>query len=132
MIKRINLKKCNICNECKPVTEFSKNKSKADGYQYRCKTCVKQWKIDNPDKTREYHANHRGFGSYPLNEIILCVHEHHLHIENRTDFSIYIPYFLHEMWHSHSDPDSMVTPNAIALDFRINKELYNVLYSYES
>ena len=36
-------KECNICHEVKPVSEFSKNKSKTDGLQLKCKECNKEY-----------------------------------------------------------------------------------------
>ena len=50
-------KECNICHEVKPVSEFSKCKSKSDGYQLKCKECTKQYgkeyREENKDKLSE-------------------------------------------------------------------------------
>lgn len=46
-------KECNICHEVKPVSEFSKNKGKIDGYQLKCKECTKQY----DKKYREENKN---------------------------------------------------------------------------
>ncbi len=35
------MKKCCKCNELKPITEFSKNRSTKDGLQRECKSCRK-------------------------------------------------------------------------------------------
>jgi DNA-binding protein Fis len=34
-------KYCPSCNQTKPITEFSKNRTKKDGYQTSCKSCKK-------------------------------------------------------------------------------------------
>lgn len=34
-------KQCSKCNEILPITEFSKNKSKRDGFNTYCKSCMK-------------------------------------------------------------------------------------------
>lgn len=36
-------KTCDRCNKTKPIKEFSKDKSRRDGYQYQCKVCNKIW-----------------------------------------------------------------------------------------
>lgn len=35
------LKKCRICGEVLPITEFYKQESCADGYETKCKACKK-------------------------------------------------------------------------------------------
>ena len=34
-------KQCSTCKEDKPLSDFHRNSSKQDGYQYSCKTCMK-------------------------------------------------------------------------------------------
>ena len=41
------MKKCRICNETKPLTEFYKNKKASDGLQWQCKVCKKEDKKIN-------------------------------------------------------------------------------------
>lgn len=36
------MKKCQTCNQQKPITEFSKNRARKDGLQTKCKTCCKE------------------------------------------------------------------------------------------
>ncbi len=38
------MKKCCICKEVKPLTEFQKNRSKKDGLQSECKKCKSKFK----------------------------------------------------------------------------------------
>ena len=50
-------KKCSKCKEDKLFSEFSKNKTKKDGYQDDCKVCKKsyliEYRINNKDKILE-------------------------------------------------------------------------------
>src|SRR5262245_9769291 len=59
-------KRCATCGEVKPLTLFSRNKQHRDGFQTRCKACVKienqRYREKNGDVWRErqrarYHAN---------------------------------------------------------------------------
>lgn len=47
-------KKCYKCSTIKPIEEFSKNKSKYDGFSSECKCCAKiiskNWRLNNKDK----------------------------------------------------------------------------------
>ncbi len=36
-------KVCTKCNENKPAAEFNRDKTKADGLQFRCKSCVHEY-----------------------------------------------------------------------------------------
>lgn len=51
-------KKCNKCNNIKLITEFYKDKSKKDGHETICKTCIlakkKIYYQENKDKRHEY------------------------------------------------------------------------------
>jgi hypothetical protein len=40
------MKQCNICNEFKPESSFSKNKHTSDGLLKKCKDCTKQYTKD--------------------------------------------------------------------------------------
>lgn len=46
-------KRCGRCGEHKPLTEFHRDRARADGLQQKCKPCNielnKQWYRDNPD-----------------------------------------------------------------------------------
>lgn len=67
-------KRCSKCDTVKPLTEFSKHRGRADGFQAHCKTCVKatfdrwyarpehaarvvasarQWFVENTEHARE-------------------------------------------------------------------------------
>ena len=54
-------KKCPRCGETKPLSEFSKNKSRSDGHAHYCKSCAyaatKQWVSENNDKRKESKRN---------------------------------------------------------------------------
>lgn len=45
------IKTCSICKESKPLTEFSKNKRRTDGYNRECKSCTREY------KKQYYHRN---------------------------------------------------------------------------
>ena len=56
------MKRCSKCRQRKPRSEFSKDRSRKDGLQNRCKPCnrkiVKKWAKENPDKKRENDRAH--------------------------------------------------------------------------
>jgi len=58
------LKRCSLCMEIKPISEYQKRSASADGLQYRCKPCqnglVADWFKENPDYLREYYQTDRG------------------------------------------------------------------------
>jgi hypothetical protein len=47
------MKVCAKCKEEKKLTEFSKDKTKKDGFQYKCKSCVNQYHKANKEQIRE-------------------------------------------------------------------------------
>ncbi len=51
------VKRCCLCREDKPVSEYGRDKSRKDGLAPRCKPCAKQvyteWRAANPEKARE-------------------------------------------------------------------------------
>ena len=51
------MKKCNRCEELKPLSEFHKRKDSRDGYAYHCKVCIGIYRsnhyVRNADKIRE-------------------------------------------------------------------------------
>lgn len=44
MAEPIQTKRCSKCKQIKPLSEFSKNRTKLDGLNYQCKTCRNRWK----------------------------------------------------------------------------------------
>lgn len=59
------MKSCTKCKELKPLTEFSKNKTKISGYQSYCKNCEKEYRKTNADKRKEYYqANKENHNKY--------------------------------------------------------------------
>lgn len=52
-------KKCSTCKEEKLFSEFSKNKTKKDGYQNECKVCVKHHREVNKEYFSQYKKNYR-------------------------------------------------------------------------
>lgn len=57
------MKQCSKCKVTKPKSEFSKDKSKADGLQYQCKECRKQydkqWYAANRERINEHQKQYR-------------------------------------------------------------------------
>ena len=56
-------RRCNHCGEVKSVTEFSVDRRRKRGYQYKCKACSREYHIQHRDKilTRKakYYQEHR-------------------------------------------------------------------------
>jgi hypothetical protein len=50
---------CSKCKEEKLFSEFSKDKSRKDGFDSRCKSCVKEYQKDSKDDLRDYHKEYR-------------------------------------------------------------------------
>jgi hypothetical protein len=57
-----SLKKCSKCGEEKSLSEFSKDKSKPDGYYSSCKDCSYKWQrnnyLKNKDKVLQHHKEY--------------------------------------------------------------------------
>jgi hypothetical protein len=49
---------CSKCKEEKLLSEFSKNKCQKDGYNNKCKSCVKVYKEANKKQISEYNAKY--------------------------------------------------------------------------
>lgn len=52
-------KVCGTCRISKPTSDFSANKSKKDGLQYRCRECAKAYRDKNSDRIQAYLAEYR-------------------------------------------------------------------------
>lgn len=57
--RRCKMKLCSTCKEWKALSEFNKNKTKTDGYQYACKDCEKIYKKEYYLHTKEKQAETR-------------------------------------------------------------------------
>jgi len=116
---------CELCDKLITDDAFTNNDD-----QLICRNCrVKQWRKDNPDKYYAEQSRHRGYGFLALNNKFRCSDAHHLHIEERSDFTVYIPSFIHKMFqHSSTNPETMGSINAIALDYFVNESMYKNLY----
>jgi hypothetical protein len=49
------MKKCPVCGDQKPLSEFNKNKSKKDGLQYRCILCIKAYNKEHYQKQKLHY-----------------------------------------------------------------------------
>ena len=64
------MKQCSKCKQSKPLTEFSKDKNKTDGYKSECKSCVKEYQQKNQDKIKEYNKEYQKNNRHILNQYI--------------------------------------------------------------
>lgn len=64
----MSTKKCNKCSVEKPLTEYHKGKAYKDGYQPKCKLCVKQYYLENNIKLKQYHQNYRNNNKSSIND----------------------------------------------------------------
>lgn len=51
-------KECSCCHKVKPVSEFTKNKSKIDGLKLKCRECVKEYNKEYCKNHKEYHKEY--------------------------------------------------------------------------
>lgn len=51
------MKHCTKCKSIKPLFDFTKDKTKADGLSSNCKICKKMWKEQNKQWIAQYHEN---------------------------------------------------------------------------
>lgn len=51
-------KRCSKCGEVKPRDAYSLNKRNADGVQSCCKACMRQYRLDNPDRYQQYNLEY--------------------------------------------------------------------------
>ena len=60
-MERYPLKRCSVCGQEKPLSEFYNRKTSKDGKGYRCKECDnkarKKWQTDNPERARYSSRN---------------------------------------------------------------------------
>lgn len=72
------MKTCPKCGECKPLSGFSKDKSRKDGLQNHCKPCRvqynKRWKQDSREKNRELYREYNK-------------HWYEINLEKRREYS---------------------------------------------
>ena len=52
-------KECSCCHKVKPVSEFNKHKSRADGLHSECKECRKKYRQENKDKIKQYKKQYQ-------------------------------------------------------------------------
>jgi len=59
----IEYKICTYCKIIKHISEFSKRKSSKDAFNFRCKTCVKQWNSEHREEHslwwKQYYLEHK-------------------------------------------------------------------------
>lgn len=71
-------KRCTLCNEEKALSDFPRNRSRKDGYEYRCKVChnrlCKEWVAAHPDERRA--IKRRNYWKNPEKESALVKERH--------------------------------------------------------
>jgi len=55
----VSFKKCTKCNKVKPMEEFRLDKSKPDGHYPRCRSCLKEDRYENKERTHTYYIKHK-------------------------------------------------------------------------
>ena len=80
----MDTKKCTQCDTVKPLAEFSKNKTRKDGYQSQCKGCVKRYKEENKVTLAEYHKRYR-----EENKLTMADYQKRYNEENREAVADY-------------------------------------------
>jgi len=81
------MRECTKCNECKPLTEYYKDKIKKGGYKGQCKLCM------NTDSRERYHTSHKHDINYKKkrrkrrinNQYNISVAEYETHLESPCD-----------------------------------------------
>lgn len=53
----MNTKLCTDCRETLPLDQFSKNKQKKDGLNYRCKTCQRTYFKNHYQNNKQYYID---------------------------------------------------------------------------
>jgi hypothetical protein len=53
------MKVCGRCKIEKEFTEFSKDKRNKDGFQWKCRSCDKQHRDKNKERTKEHHKRNK-------------------------------------------------------------------------
>jgi len=61
-------KVCGTCKELHLLSNFAKNKSKKDGHDSQCKSCVNQYKINNKEKITIYKKQYRESNKEKISE----------------------------------------------------------------
>lgn len=69
----MKIKECRVCNKVKSLEEFTKDKTKKDGYHNNCKVCNKEkmrlWRIKHPGYDRKHDKTRRaGYSQEYMNE----------------------------------------------------------------
>jgi hypothetical protein len=121
----IGTEKCSRCMSNKSTPHWYHNDN-----NLICNNCfIRNLYKNDPIKFIKHNAKHKGYGFNPINCYFIYSHAHHLWIENTSDWVIFLPEFLHRLHqHSHSNIESMITPNILAIDFWINEEFYKHLF----
>ena len=53
------MKICSTCKLEKPLNDFAKASCNLDGLRGQCKTCIKQWRLNNSERLKEYGKKYK-------------------------------------------------------------------------
>ena len=76
------MKTCNNCNIEKPYSEYQKDKNATDGYQYKCKQCQREYRINN----RSYFINYHQSRTLPYWIVYLLPKHNYIGITNKPHY----------------------------------------------
>lgn len=62
------MKICSTCKIEKPFNDFAKSSCNLDGLRGQCKNCIKQWRINNSERLKEYGKKYRLNNSEQIKE----------------------------------------------------------------
>ena len=118
----------NVCTSCGCAVQKNGNVD-PDG-NFICKKCwTNIWRKNNYEIYKTWLYKRKNYGFSPLNRKFKGSNAHHLWLADNRDLVIHIPEFIHLLnWHNHNKPETMLTPNAIAIDYWVNEDFYNELY----
>ncbi len=76
------MKFCKVCNTEKPLSDFSKNSTKKDGLQYRCRSCMNRYTSAHHAQNKD-SINARKADYYEQNKEHISARHARNYIENR-------------------------------------------------
>ena len=62
------MKICSTCKIEKPFNDFTKSSCNLDGLRGQCNNCIKQWRINNSERIKEYGKKYRLNNSEQIKE----------------------------------------------------------------
>ena len=111
---------CSKCHEVKVVSEFSKNKSKKDGVDTKCKDCCKEYRKQNADKKKEYNAEYYKQNADKIKE------QNAEYRKQNAEY--YAEYRKQKVEQSLIEIKAYVEQNPQRYNYNPNEEIYGIIY----